>query len=279
VLEDIFKAIVLGAVQGLTEFLPVSSTAHLIIVEDLLGIDDERYGLAFDASLHMGTLAAVLAYFARQWIRLARAGFHAAWRRSFDDPEGRLAWLIVLGTIPAAVIGFLLEDKIEEWLRSPWLIASMLIAFSGVFVIAEKYGTRDRGIERLGVADTLIIGFAQAVALVPGVSRSGATISAGLLRGYERSGAATFAFLLSAPVIAGAGLRASVGAIGDFVDGTLGREEAVFFATAVVTAAIVGYFAIAFLLRYLSTNSLIPFVWYRVTLGLVIFAVLIVQEI
>jgi undecaprenyl-diphosphatase len=275
VIEDILKAIVLGVVQGLTEFLPVSSTAHLIIVEDLLSVDDERYGLAFDASLHMGTLAALLAYFGGRWLRLVRAGGDAVVRRSFDDTEARLAWLIVLGTVPAAGIGFAFESQVEDTLRSPWLIATMLIAFSGVFLLAEALGERVRGLDRLGVVDALLIGFAQAVALVPGVSRSGATISAGLLRGIERRDAATFAFLLSAPVIAGAGTRASAGALRDFIDGTLGRDEAVFFATAVVVAAIVGYGAIAFLLRFLATNSLRPFVWYRVALGLAIFLALI----
>ncbi len=276
-IEDVLKAIVLGIVQGLTEFLPVSSTAHLIIVEDLLGVDDERYGLAFDASLHMGTLAALLAYFGARWLRLARSGIDAVLRRSFDDTEGRLAWLIVLGTVPAAAIGFAFESAIEDTLRSPWLIASMLIAFSGVFLIAERVGQRVRSLDRLRVADALLIGFAQALALVPGVSRSGATISAGLLRGYERREAATFAFLLSAPVIAGAGTRASAGAVRDFIDGTLGRDEAVFFATAMGVAAIVGYGAIAFLLRFLATNSLRTFAWYRVGLGLAIAAVLLAR--
>jgi undecaprenyl-diphosphatase len=171
------------------------------------------------------------------------------------------------------------ESQIEDTLRSPWLIASTLIAFSGVFVVAERLAARQRSIARFTALDALIVGFAQAVALVPGVSRSGATISAGLLRGYERRDAATFAFLLSAPVIAGAGTRASAGAVRDFIDGALGRDEAVFFVTAVVIAAIVGYAAIAFLLRYLATNSLLPFVWYRVALGVAIFAVLIVRAI
>ena len=273
-LEDILKAIVLGTVQGLTEFLPVSSTAHLVIAEDVLGIDEERYGLAFDASLHMGTLTALLAYFGRRWVPLIRAGIDALRRRSLAGAEGRLAWLIVLGTLPAAGFGFAFESQIEDWVRSPWLIASVLIAFSGVFVVAERLGTRERGLERLGVFDALVIGFAQAVALIPGVSRSGATISAGLLRGCKRSDAATFAFLLSAPVIAGAGTRASAGAVRDFIDGTLGRDEAAFFVTAVVTAAVVGYGAIAFLLRYLATNSLMPFVWYRVGVGILILIVM-----
>jgi undecaprenyl-diphosphatase len=225
----------------------------------------------------MGTLAALLAYFGRRWITLARDGIGALRSHSFGSAEGRLAWLIVLGTLPAAAIGFALESQIEDALRSPWLIASMLIAFSGVFMLAERLGRREHGLERLGAADALLVGFAQAVALVPGVSRSGATISAGLLRGYERRDAAMFAFLLSAPVIAGAGTRASAGALRDFADGTLGRDEAVFFATAIVVAAVVGYAAIAFMLRFLTTNSLLPFVWYRGGLGIVIFALLVGQ--
>lgn len=278
-IEDILKAIVLGTIQGLTEFLPVSSTAHLILAEDVLGVDDERYGLAFDASLHMGTLAALLAYFGPRWVQLARTGIEALARRSFDDPEGRLAWMIVVGTVPAAAFGFAFESQIEDTLRSPWLIASMLMAFSGVLVAAELLGKRGHGVHHVGVIDALFVGIAQAVALVPGVSRSGATISAGMLRGYERRDAATFAFLLSAPVIAGAGMRASTGAIRDFIEGRLGRDEAVFFGVAIVVAAIVGYASIAFLLRFLAARSLMAFAVYRVGLGLAVFSVLIVDAV
>lgn len=276
-IEDIIKAAILGTVQGLTEFLPVSSTGHLILAEDLLGIDEDRYGLAFDASLHMGTLFALLVYFGGRWITLARAGIDAVTRRSLSDAEGRLAWLIVLGTIPAAVLGFLFEDQIEDNLRSTVLVASMLIAFSAVFVIAERIGKRTRGLARLNVIDAIVVGLAQAVALVPGISRSGATISAGLLRDVDRRDAATFAFLLSAPIVAAAGIRGSAGAIRDFADGTLGRDEAAFFITGMIFAAVVGYAAIAFLLRFLATNSLIPFAIYRVALGASIFGVLIAR--
>ncbi len=274
---DIIKAAILGAVQGLTEFLPVSSTGHLILAEDLLGVDQDRYGLAFDASLHMGTLLALLAYFGTRWLRLARAGIDALTRRSLDDPEGQLAWLIVLATIPAGVLGLALESQIEDAFRSPWIVATMLIAFSAVFFIAEALGERVRRIEGIALLDAVIIGLAQAVALVPGVSRSGATISAGLLRGFERRDAATFAFLLSAPIVAAAGVRGSAGAVRDFADGTLGGDDAAFFATGMLFAAVVGYGAIAFLLRFLATHSLRTFAYYRILLGLTVYAALIVR--
>lgn len=274
---DIIKAAILGTVQGLTEFLPVSSTGHLILAEDLLRVDQDRYGLAFDASLHMGTLLALLAYFGGRWLRLARAGVEALARRSFADPEGRLAWLIALATVPAAVIGLALESEIEDAFRSPWLVATMLIAFSAVFFIAEAFGERVRRIEGIVLLDAVIIGFAQAVALVPGVSRSGSTISAGLLRGFERRDAATFAFLLSAPIVAAAGVRGSAGAVRDFAGGTLGGDDAVFFATGLLFAAAVGYGAIAFLLRFLATHSLRTFAYYRIALGLTVYGVLLVR--
>jgi undecaprenyl-diphosphatase len=266
-------------VQGLTEFLPVSSTGHLILVEDLLNVDEDRYGLAFDASLHLGTLAALLLYFGGRWLTLVRAGIDAAVRRRFDDSDGRLAWLIVLGTIPAAVLGLIFENQLEDNLRSPALVASMLIAFSAVFVLAEAAGKRTRALDRLSVVDAVIVGFAQAVALIPGISRSGATISAGLLRDVDRRDAATFAFLLSAPIVAAAGLRGGLGALGDFADGTLGGDDAAFFITGMICAAVVGYGAIAFLLRFLATNSLLPFAIYRVALALAVFGALFVGAI
>lgn len=274
---DIIKAAILGTVQGLTEFLPVSSTGHLILAEDLLGVDQDRYGLAFDASLHMGTLLALLAYFGSRWLRLARAGIDALARRSSADPEGRLAWLLVLATVPAGVLGLALESRIEDAFRSPWLVATMLIAFSAVFFIAEALGERVRRIEGIALLDAVIIGLAQAVALVPGVSRSGATISAGLLRGFERRDAATFAFLLSAPIVAAASVRGGAGVVRDFADGTLGGNDAVFFATGLLFAAAVGYAAIAFLLRFLAAHSLRTFAYYRIALGLAVYAALIVR--
>jgi|CXWL01.1.fsa_nt_gi undecaprenyl-diphosphatase len=273
-LEDLLKAAILGIVQGLTEFLPVSSTGHLILVTRILRVDEEKYGLAFDASLHMGTLLALLAFFGRTWVDLAAGGLRTIRDRSLTDPQGRLAWLIVLATIPAAVLGFLFESAIEDAFRSPALVATTLILFSGVFLLAEAAGKRTRTLEKLAWVDAVVVGFAQALALVPGISRSGATISAGIFRDVERKEAAQFAFLLSAPIIGGAGLKQMISVIGDFADGKLGGQDAAFFATGFVCAAIVGYLSIAFLLRFLATNSLRPFVYYRVALGLLVFAVL-----
>ena len=277
-LEDLIKAAILGTVQGLTEFLPISSTGHLILAEKALGVDEERYGLVFDAALHMGTLASLLLYYRHRWMRLVQSGVHAARARSLADPEGRLAWMIVLATIPAAAIGFIFQDTIEDAFRSPLLVATMLILFSFVFLFAEAVGTRTRDLGRVRALDAVVLGIAQAVALVPGISRSGATISAGLVRGFQRPEAATFAFLMSAPIIAGASAKNLYDLGHDIADGKLDGSDFAFFATGLIFAAVVGYAAIAFLLRYLATNTLLPFVYYRVALGLTVFAVVGVQE-
>jgi undecaprenyl-diphosphatase len=276
-IEDALKAAALGIIQGLTEFLPVSSTGHLIIAEKAMGVSQDRYGLAFDVALHMGTLLALLAFFGMTWVRLFTGGLRTLRDRSIRDPEGRLAWLIVAGSIPAGVAGVLLESKVEDAFREPVLVASMLIAFSAVFVAAEALGRRTRTTSQLGWMDALIIGVAQAVALVPGVSRSGSTICAGLLRDMERREAASFAFLLSAPIIAGAGLKKMASVAGEFADGTYHGEDFLFFVTGFVCSAIVGWFTIRFLLAYLTTNSLRSFVIYRVGLGVVVIAVVVVQ--
>ena len=271
---DLIKAAILGTVQGITEFLPVSSTGHLILVEDLLNVDQDRYGLPFDAALHLGTLVSVLCFFGMRWVRLAQGGLRVLRERSLADDEGRLAWLLVIGTIPAAVIGLALEDLAEDAFRSMVLVASMLIAFSAVFILAEAFGRRQRAMTDMSWKDAVIVGFAQALALVPGVSRSGATISAGLFRDVERREAASFAFLLSAPIIAGAGLKQSAGVVRDFADGRLGGEDAAFFAVGFAVAAIVGYASMKFLLHFLSSHRLNAFAAYRVGLGLLVFAML-----
>lgn len=272
-IEDLLRAALLGVVQGLTEFLPVSSTGHLILAAEVLGIDEDEYGLPFDAALHLGTLLALLTFFATTWVRLIGAAGRSLATRSLADNDARLAWLIVAGTIPAAVIGLLFEDVIEDHLRSPVLVGVMLIAFSAVFVAAERYGRQRRQMGDVRLFDALVVGLAQAVALIPGTSRSGATISAGLFLHFERKEAATFAFLLSAPVIAGAGGLQLIEVIDRFIDGVYGGDDLAFFVTGMISAAIVGYAAIAFLLRYLATNSLLAFVWYRVGLGIVVLSV------
>jgi undecaprenyl-diphosphatase len=276
-IEDLLKAAVLGIVQGLTEFLPVSSTGHLILAEKVMGVDQDRYGLSFDAALHLGTLLALLIYFGTTWLRLAGGALKTVSTRSMADPDGRLAWLIVLGTIPAGVLGFALESKVEDAFRSPFLVATMLILFSGVFLLAESMAKRRRTLTDLTWVDSVVIGFAQAIALVPGVSRSGSTICAGLFRDLERQDAARFAFLLSAPIIAGAGGKQLIHVLKQFSDGTLGGDDAAFFATGFILAAIVGYASVAFLMRFLTTNTLRPFVFYRVGLGLTVYAVLHAQ--
>lgn len=278
-IEDLLKAAILGIVQGLTEFLPVSSTGHLILVEKILGVDQDTYGLSFDAALHLGTLLALLVFFGTAWLRLAGGALRTVTSRSMSDPEGRLAWLIVLGTIPAGILGFALESKVEDAFRSPFLVATMLIAFSAVFLLAESLASRTRTISDLTWVDSVTIGFAQAVALVPGISRSGSTICAGLFRGMERQDAARFAFLLSAPIIAGAGGKQLLHVAKQVSDGKLGGDDVAFFAIGFIFAAIVGYASIAFLMRFLMTNSLRPFVYYRVGLGLTVYAVLLVQAI
>jgi undecaprenyl-diphosphatase len=277
-LEDLLKAAILGTIQGLTEFLPVSSTGHLILAQKALRVDEDEYGLAFDAAIHLGTLASLLLFYGSRWLRLGEGLLRSIRARAVvGDPDGRLAWLIIVATLPAAVLGLVFENQIEDVFRSPWLVATMLIAFSAVFVYAETVSRRDRDTGDASLADALMLGFAQAVALIPGVSRSGATISAGLMRNLERREAANFAFLMSAPIIAGAGLKQMVDVVGDFVAGRLGRDDFAFFATGLIFAAVVGFLAIRFMLAFLGARSLNWFVGYRVALGLLVFAVLIVD--
>jgi undecaprenyl-diphosphatase len=281
-MPELLKAAILGAVQGLTEFLPVSSTGHLILLEDALGVDQDTFGLTFDAAIHLGTLLSILFLLRHEILRLA-----SGWLRSLrparpggpgrqgEGDDARLAWLILLGTAPAAVLGLLLESAVEDALRKPAVVALMAIAFAGVLGLAERSGSKTRLMTHLGVPGALFIGFAQAVALVPGVSRSGITISAGLFAGLERRQAAVFAFLLSAPVVAGAGLKKVYDVLDEARAGVLDAGDLGFFVVGFVLAAISGAVAIAFLLRFLQRNPLYVFVWYRVALGLTIFGVLV----
>jgi undecaprenyl-diphosphatase len=194
-------------------------------------------------------------------------------RRLEGNADARLAWLLILATVPAAILGLLLESAVEGAFRKPVLVASMLIAFAAVLVLAERLGSRRKSMAELGVVGALSIGFAQALALVPGVSRSGSTIAAGLFLGLDRRQAAVFAFLLSAPVIAGAGLKKVYDVLDEVRAGTLDAADLRFFAVGFVLSALWGAVAIAFLLRYLQRNSLYVFVWYRVALGLAVLGI------
>ncbi len=270
-MQDILEAIVLGVVQGLTEFLPISSTGHLVLASDILGIDQDKFGLQFDAAIHLGTLAAVLIYFRTTVLGLISAWFASLAARDWQHTtESKLAWLLVLGTIPAGLAGLALESYVADQLRDPAIVGAMLIVFCIPMLLAERYGSRTRDVSSAGPFDALLIGSAQAIALIPGVSRSGITISAGMFAGLKREEAATFAFLLSAPIIAAAGGKQVFDLIrgkGDTV--TAGFEV---YVIGLLTAAIVGYAAVALLLRFLRTNTLHPFVYYRVVLGTLVLA-------
>jgi undecaprenyl-diphosphatase len=259
-----FQAIVLGLVQGLTEFLPISSSGHLRIVPALLGWDDP--GAAFTAVIQLGTMAAVLLYFRADLWRIA-----VAWLRSLRDPsvrgdlDARMGWYIILGTIPISVLGLAFKDPIESKFRNLELIGTSLIVFGVVMLLAEAVSTRERPLREINSRDGLIIGCAQALALVPGVSRSGATISAGLFRNFDRAAAARYSFLLSVPAVVLSGL---------FELRHAGQGSLPIGATALATllAFVTGYASIALLLRYLARHTIAVFVGYRFVLGAMVIA-------
>jgi undecaprenyl-diphosphatase len=261
------QAIVLGVVQGLTEFLPISSTAHLRLVPDALGWDDP--GAAFTAVIQLGTAAAVVVHFAPDLARIVRA-----WFTGLRDPvarrtlDARLGWYIGLGTIPISVAGLVFQGPIETGARNRALIAVALIVGGAVLWLAERRGRRARSLDSLQARDGLLVGLAQAAALVPGVSRSGATISAGLFLGLDRVAAARYSFLLSVPSVVLAGLFE----LGDIT----GPGGASVVATVIATglAFVVGYASISFLLRLLATSSTLGFVVYRVALGALVLSLL-----
>ena len=259
---SLIEEIVLGVTQGLTEFLPISSTAHLRIVPAFFGWDDP--GAAFTAVVQLGTMAAVLIYFRRDLLRIT-----GTWLASLRDPsrrrdlDARLGWYLVIGTVPIAIFGFIFRDQIESGARNLYLIGSALIALGLVLLYAERVGSHSRKLEQITTRDGVTIGLAQALALIPGVSRSGATITAGLFEGLDRTSAARFSFLLSVPAVVLSGLfelrhfGTSDGTVGGLVVATL-------------LAFVTGYASIAFLLRWLTTHSTAVFVAYRVGLGAVV---------
>jgi undecaprenyl-diphosphatase len=253
------QAALLGVVQGITEFLPVSSSAHLILARLFFGFDGDKFGLAFDVACHVGTLIAVVMYFREEIGRMV-----GALPRLFDrhDADARLMWLIVVGTIPAVVAGLLFKNQIEEHLRTPAIAAAMLAAGALLFFVAEAVGTRTRPETSLTLGEALLIGCAQAAALIPGVSRSGATITVALFLGLRRAEAARFIFLLAIPAILGA--AASEGP--KLLKAGLG-DSAPLFLIGVVSSAIVGYVAVKYFIRYLGNHSIAVFAWYRLALA------------
>jgi undecaprenyl-diphosphatase len=265
---SLLEAIVLGITQGLTEFLPISSTAHLRIVPAFAGWDDP--GAAFTAVTQLGTMAAVLLYFRADLARIARA-----WWRSLRDRaarrelDARLGWYIVLGTIPIGIFGLAFKDQIETGARDLYVIGTALIVLGLLLLLAERVATHDRPIEEITTRDGVAIGFAQALALVPGVSRSGATLTAGLFMGLDRTSAARYSFLLSVPAVVLSGAVE----FGSILSGEEGEHVGLGALTvATFLAFVAGYASIAFLLRFLSSHSTIVFVVYRVALGAIVLA-------
>ena len=258
---DFLKAVVLGMLQGLTEFLPISSSAHLRIFPELFGWGDP--GAAFTAVIQIGTELAVLIYFRKDIWRIASAWVQSLYRPDLRGTlDSRMGWYIIVGSMPIVILGVLLKDIIEEDFRNLWIIGTTLIVLGIILGIADRVGRSDRSISRMTLSHAIYLGLAQAAALVPGVSRSGATISMGRFLGYDREAATRFAFLLAIPAVVGAGLFELKEIPGG--DNAYGPWPTL---VATVVSFLVGYAAIAWLLRYVSTNSYLPFVVYRIALG------------
>ncbi len=264
---DVIQAVALAVLQGLTEFLPISSSAHLILLPILLGWEDQ--GLAFDVAVHVGTLTAVVLYYRKELVQLIKAWLESVVGKGLND-EARLAWYVGLGTIPVGIVGMNLSDAMQEALRSPLVIGASTIVFAFLLWWAEKRAQEQR--ETVTLRDALMVGLCQAIALIPGTSRSGITITAGLLLGLKREYAAKFSFLLSIPVIALAGslkalelYQSDIEVIWDFM------------AIGTVVSMLVAYLSITWFLRLLNKIGMMPFVWYRLVLGVVLIGVFIGQ--
>jgi undecaprenyl-diphosphatase len=259
---SILEAIILGVVEGLTEFLPVSSTGHLTIAEKVLGlpIDDDSI-TAFTAVIQVGAIAAVVVYFWRDITRIA-----AAWFRGLIKPEyrgeldHRMGWYVIVGSLPIVIIGFLARDLISGPLRNLWWVAGALIGWSAVMVLAERLGSQQRPLARITFTDALVMGLVQSFALIPGISRSGATISAGLLRGLDRVAATRIAFLLGIPALVGAGVYE----LKDALNGGVGLVPTL---VGTVISFVVAYASVAWLMRFVQKHSIEVFAVYRVVLG------------
>jgi undecaprenyl-diphosphatase len=263
---EYFQAVVLGVVQGLTEFLPVSSSAHLILARALLGWDAAELGLAFDVACHVGTLGAVVAYFRADLVGLARA-VPGIFRRPFwpADPAGRRLRLIAVGTVPVVIAGVLVAGAIEDTLRTPWVTVVTLAAVAVLFFLVERSGRATRGEEAITPVSALAIGIAQAAALVPGVSRSGATMTTGMFAGIRREAAARFSFLLGVPAILAAAAHEGV----HLAQAGMGAGQASMFLIGMGVSGVVGYLTIKYFLKYLVGHTLAPFAWYRIALAAV----------
>jgi len=267
-----FQALLLGVVQGLTEFLPVSSSGHLILARAFFGYDSDRFGLPFDVAVHLGTALAIVVFFHQDILRMIRAVPEALSRGPFDqgsqsgsapaDRDARLIWLLIVGTLPAVFVGLVFEDLIEQHLRTPGVVAITLTLGAMGFLVAERLGTQTRSDHSLTVGEAVLLGAGQALALVPGVSRSGMTITVALLLGLRRVEAARFIFLLGVPAIIGAAVKELPALAGEG-----GGDVARLMLIGIGSSAIVGYLAIRFFVGYMARHSLDVFAWYRLALA------------
>ena len=279
---EFINALILGFVQGLTEFLPISSSAHIRIVGELLGTGADP-GARFTAIIQLGTEAAVLLYFWRDIARIVAQWFRALFGRiPRNDPDARMGWLVIVGSIPIVVLGLLFQNQIETVFRSLWIVATTLIVFGILLGIADWVGSKTKRLRELTWGDGIIYGFAQALALIPGVSRSGGTITAGLFRGYQRRAAARYSFLLALPAVFGSGFYQLYKAIKEPCTEALAQAGTctvevfgpVETAAATVVAFVVGLLVIALFMGYISRRSFLPFVIYRIVLGVLLMVLL-----
>jgi len=264
----LFEALFLGALQGLTEFLPISSSAHIRIAGALFGTAEDP-GARFTAITQIGTELAVLIFFRNDIKQIISAWFRQITKRAVlstsEESDARMGWLIIIGSLPIGVLGYLGSDVIRNDFRSLWLIASTLIIFGVILGIADKYGNSNRELSNLSVRDGLLYGFAQSLALIPGVSRSGATIAMGRFLGYSRQAALRYSFLLALPAVFGSGFYELRGAIAQGGETGVFTMSETLLATAI--AFVIGYAVIAWLLKFVSTKSFAPFIIYRIALG------------
>lgn len=260
---EIFNAVVLGSIQGLTEFLPISSSGHLLLAHELLKFDVAD-SLTFDVALHLGTLLALLIYFWRDVGQLGQAFFSSLRRRSPPTSEQRLLWRLLLAVVPAAALGLLFEDFFAS-LRAPVMVVVSLTVVGGLFLLTERRRPSQRSLDNLPWLAALAIGLSQALALIPGVSRSGITIVAGMQAGLSRQQAARFTFLLSIPTVAGAALKKLL----DLKDASLASGELAAMLVGIATAALVGYAVVRFLMRFLQNHKLDVFAYYRFAVAFV----------
>lgn len=268
---ELIEAIFLGIVQGLTEFLPVSSSGHLLLSQYFLGMDQDRFGLSFDAAIHTGTVLAVVSFFWRDLLRMARAFLASLPDPDFQDQDQRMAYLILVATVPAGIVGLLFENFFETAVRNPWIVVTNLVLVGVLFIVGEAFGRQSRTSDKLSFREAVGIGLAQATALVPGISRSGATITLGLFLGLRRDEAARFSFLMSVPITTAAALLSLTELVGRGMD----AHAALLFFVGSVSSGVVGYLAIRFLLAYLAGHSLRVFAYYRFALAAVVIVLLL----